>query len=671
NVYAVDTFRSFVIETDAAGNYLTKWGGVGTSHGEFMAPYGIAIDGSGNVYVVDDYDFGSYNVQEFTASGTFITQWSTWSGGDGQFSKPKGIAVNSTGYVFVADSGHNGTQVFTASGQWVAKIGTTGTGNGQFNTPIGVAINNSNYLFVTDSGNNRIQVFDPNGNYLTQWAAPNSPQGICVNFTNGVYVTDNNFHVQVFNNTGASVTSWGGVGTSDGLFYMPIGVTTNSTGAVFVTDQLNNRIQVFNPMGSFLNKWGAGLDGHFAGSQSFPMGIAVNKTGYIYVADPANNRVDIFSPTGQFVQKFGGMSVFSYPCGIALNLTGNVYVTDYAGDRVQVFNQTGQLITAWGGTVGANPGQFHYPVGIAINSNSDAYIADLLNYRVQAFSSSGAYERMWGTQELGTMPPFSDGTFKTPYRLAIDGNDNVYVADATLERIQVFASTGTFLSQWASTSYPLQFFFPMAIAVNGTSRAYITDGAPILPQYTRVLVYSLDGSFITQFGSQGLQDGQFMDPQGIAVDGNGKVFVADDYRVQVFQETLVIPPPSFAPPAPNLASLTVDTAAPGNVTVKWDAATGAVSYSVYRYTSFISAVNNSITNVANPTTTTYTDQLTASGTYYYVVTATNASGTSGISNCKSVEVTFGGIPGPSVGWIALMTVVGIPIVIKRRKLSQK
>ena len=57
---------------DSNGTFITKWGSEGTGDGQFDSPHGIALDSSGNVYVVDYYN---NRIQKFDSNGTFITRW--------------------------------------------------------------------------------------------------------------------------------------------------------------------------------------------------------------------------------------------------------------------------------------------------------------------------------------------------------------------------------------------------------------------------------------------------------------------------------------------------------------------------------------------------------------------------------------------------------------------
>lgn len=95
-----DSF-SISITWGSGYSFLTKWGINGSGDGQFIYPYGVAVDSSGNVYVGDS---GNNRIQKFSSSGILLTKWGTFGSGDGQFSEPSAIAVDSSGSVYVADT---------------------------------------------------------------------------------------------------------------------------------------------------------------------------------------------------------------------------------------------------------------------------------------------------------------------------------------------------------------------------------------------------------------------------------------------------------------------------------------------------------------------------------------------------------------------------------------
>ena len=123
-------------------------------------------------------DFGFETVFEAVTSTSdvpapvrfdFITKWGSDVTGDGRFNGPPGIAVDGSGRVYVADTSNDRVQVFSGDGSFLGKWSSPGTGDGQFNRPWGIAVDGSGRVYVADGGNNRVQVFDANGSFLAKW----------------------------------------------------------------------------------------------------------------------------------------------------------------------------------------------------------------------------------------------------------------------------------------------------------------------------------------------------------------------------------------------------------------------------------------------------------------------------------------------------------------------
>jgi DNA-binding beta-propeller fold protein YncE len=273
-------------------NYLYKWGTLGAADGQFNSPQGVAVDGSGHVYVADT---GNNRIQKFTSSGGFVTKWGTVGPGNGQFSNPAGVAVDDSGNVYVADTNNNRIQKFTSSGGFVTKWGTLGSGNGQFNAPMGVAVDASGNVYVADAWCYRIQRFTSSGGYLTQWGRRGSgdgqfsfPRGVAVDTSGNVYVADwENRRIQKFTSDGAYVTQWGPPGAGRTL-----GVAVDTSGNVYVMDSDYNRIQKFTGAGIFVTAWGDSGSGN--GQFFGPSAVAV-VGGRAYVVDRFNHRIQVFT----------------------------------------------------------------------------------------------------------------------------------------------------------------------------------------------------------------------------------------------------------------------------------------------------------------------------------------------------------------------------------------
>ena len=288
--------------------FLFEWGSPGSLPGQFDRPGGIAVDGSGNVYVADRRNF---RVQKFDGAGTFLTEWGSEGSGDGQFAFSNaafdvlGIAVDGSGNVYVADTENDRIQKFDGTGTFLAKWGSRGTGDGEFRAPAGIAVDGSGNVYVTERENHRVQKFDDTGTFLTKW---------------------------------------GSVGTGDGQFRIPEGIAVDGSGNVYVVGSDNHRVQKFDDTGTFLTKWGS--DGSGDGQFRFPKDVAVDVSGNVYVADYDNDRIQKFDGAGTLFAQWVSSQVpslthptpdFTRPIGIAIDGSGNVYMVEPFGERVRKF----------------------------------------------------------------------------------------------------------------------------------------------------------------------------------------------------------------------------------------------------------------------------------------------------------------------------------------------
>ena len=170
NVYVADFDNYRVEKFTGTGTYVTAWGCVtagtgcpgGSGPGNFESPQFIAVDSAGNVYVTDS---NNNRVEKFTGTGAYVTAWgcvtagtgcSTGSG-NGQFNYPVGVAVDSSGNVYVVDGGNDRVEKFTSTGAFLTSW--TGSGAETLSGPAGVAVDSFGNVYVADSGNNRVELF--------------------------------------------------------------------------------------------------------------------------------------------------------------------------------------------------------------------------------------------------------------------------------------------------------------------------------------------------------------------------------------------------------------------------------------------------------------------------------------------------------------------------------
>ena len=176
------------------------------------------------------------------------------------------------------------------------------------------------------------------------------------------------------------VTSFGTLGSGSGQFNLPFGVAV-SGGLVYVADQVNNRIDRFDPSNFAGTFTSFGTQGSGSGQFFNPVGVAVSG-GLVYVADVDNQRIDRFDPN-DFAASFTSFSgKFALPEGVAVS-GGLVYVGDPGSDQLDRFDPSNFAGTFTSfGTFGHGPGQFFNPAGVAVDGSGNVFVADNGNNRI-------------------------------------------------------------------------------------------------------------------------------------------------------------------------------------------------------------------------------------------------------------------------------------------------
>lgn len=300
--------------------------------------------------------------------------------------------------------------------QFVLAWGKKGDAPGEFHSPITIAIDKNDEIFVSDNNNSRMQRFDTEGKYVGGFDLPrDGPKrktsmigGMVLDGEGHIYLSFMSQHrIGVFTYDGKLVREWGQKGTAPGEFDQPGGMVFGSDGSLYVCDQCNHRIQRFTPVGKFLAQWGE----HGSGP-------------------------------GQFGGPEKKGSRFAGPHFISLDSKGRLYTTEGCEARVQQFSLEGKALGAWGNSTqepgGFGATKFTYapnpfgPIGVFVDPQDRVWVSSL-NDRVQAFTPEGKY--LFGIAGTGAEP----GQFSRPHGMAMDSKGNLYVCDASNQRIQKFA----------------------------------------------------------------------------------------------------------------------------------------------------------------------------------------------------------------------------------------
>ena len=232
-------------------------------------------------------------------------------------------------------------------------------------------------MYIFDSQDLLIRQFGYNGSGNGQFS---DPWGLAFDANNNLYVSEyNNNRVQKFNINGNFLLQIGGYqlqGSRNVQLYSPSGIMIHNN-KLYIAECNNHHISVFQLNGRFCRTIGSGR-------LSNPWDVTVSPNGQLLVADYNNSCISSFTLDGAYVGKFDKGQQLSHPAGLTTDMCGFVLVTESSNNRVSVFNKDGDFVCYFGSNGSAN-GQFSALRGIAISPNGNIYIADYSNRRVQIF----------------------------------------------------------------------------------------------------------------------------------------------------------------------------------------------------------------------------------------------------------------------------------------------
>ncbi|KAH0625310.1 hypothetical protein JD844_033819 [Phrynosoma platyrhinos] len=269
----------------------------------------------------------------------------------------------------------------------------------------------------------------------------------------------------------------GSRGREKGEFTNLQGISTSSSGRIVVADSNNQCVQIFSNEGQFRLRFG--VRGRSPGQLQRPTGVTVDLNGDIIIADYDNRWVSIFSPEGKFKTKIGAGRLMG-PKGVAVDRNGHIIVVDNKACCVFIFQSNGKLVTKFGSR-GTSERQFagtlDGPHFVAVNNKNEIVVTDFHNHSVKVYSADGEFLFKFGSHGEG------NGQFNAPTGVAVDSNGNIIVADWGNSRIQVswlqflslqvFDSSGSFLSYINTTADPL--YGPQGLALTSDGHVVVAD----------------------------------------------------------------------------------------------------------------------------------------------------------------------------------------------------
>jgi outer membrane protein assembly factor BamB len=243
----------------------------------------------------------------------------------------------------------------------------------------------------------------------------------------------------------------------------------------------------------------------------------------------------------------GKKPLFDKPMSASWGPNGRIYVADSKNNRIVVFNSRGRYVSQFGEfgiakpPVGSpitwKPGQLNYPTGVATDAEGNVYVADFKNDSISVFNSAGTFLRRFPDPNRPTGRGSSGaGNSGIAVAALAVADGKVYAADSY--QILVFDTQGTLLKQFGRPGLgPEGLDHPNGIAVDGQGRIYVSDS-----NHNRVTAFTPDGAVIWTTGKPitSLTDSSpnpFVLPRGIAVLSDGSILVADPLAHQLVKLT--------------------------------------------------------------------------------------------------------------------------------------
>ncbi len=283
----------------------------------------------------------------------------------------------------------------------------------------------------------------------------------------------------------------------------------------------------------------------------YPWGVDVAANGHVYIADYNNNRIRKLENNG-LVKTFAGsgskgyldgaasQARFNRPLDVGLDAAGNVYVMDYYNDRVRKVTPKGIVSTLAGSSTGYANGtgsnaKFYRPRGLAVTPAGAVFVADTHNNLIRRVTPSGVVTTVAGSTKWGTSDgKGSSARFRHPAGIAVDGHGIIWVADTDNHRIRRISQDGTVVTVAGSSAgladgaaKQAKMYGPTSIDVDGAGRVFVADSNNHrIRRLFGGIISTVAGTTNGYANGTGAQ-AKFNNPQGVAVDNKGALFVGD------------------------------------------------------------------------------------------------------------------------------------------------
>jgi len=547
---------STVAGTGTAGHFGDN--GPATS-AQLNTPQGIALDAAGNLYIAEPLN---YRIRQVAPSGTITTFAGTGvlgSSGDGgaataaTFTYPTDLALDSHGDLYISDASAHQVRMVNPAGTIVHIAGTSAAGHSgdlgpaisaALKNPEGLTLDAAGNLYIAEFGNYDVRKIDVNG-MITTYAGNGtfgnsgdggpatsaelvSPAGVAADYAGNLFIADNNAGlVRMVNASGiistvaglknAPLPSSGDGGPGSlGQFVTPWGLANDTAGNLYVVDWKNDRVRKIDSTGTLSTFAGNGQaqesgDGGQATAASVTtFTVAADSQQNVYLADPGRIRkvdsggmISTIAGTGVFGESGDGnlavsATLGSYIPGIAVDANRNVYFSDWSFQRVRKITAATQIITTivgnglagyTGDGLAGTAAKVQFPAGLAVDGGGNLYIADYGNCAVRKLSATdNTISTVAGNgtcASAGDGGPATTAEITAPWAVAVDGGGNLYIATRgnTIRMVSggiISTIAGTGAAGYSGDDGPATSALlnqPQGLAVDAAGNIYVADFA--------------------------------------------------------------------------------------------------------------------------------------------------------------------------------------------------
>jgi sugar lactone lactonase YvrE len=577
NLYIADAFDAVIWKVTAATGTITVVAGNGTggfsgnngpaTSAELGSPEGVAVDSAGNFYIADDSNVVIWKVSAATGTITELAGNGTqgFSGNNGpatsaELGNPEGVAVDSAGNLYIADAGDNVIWKVTAATGTITEVAGNGTsgfsGDGgpatsaELSFPDGVTVDSAGNLYIADAFNDVVRkvtaatgtiatvagtagnfAFSGSGGPATSAGLAN-PSGVAVDSAGDFYIADSGDDVvwKVFAATPPFPTTAVGSTSAAQNVFLQLNAAQTITSITATPSQGGKQEYVSGTV------TGCAVDGTTSNSTGTICTVPLT----FQPAYAGNRSVALQAVTSTGTFPFGLNGIGTGP-QVAL-IPGTIVTA--AGNGTEGFSGAGGAPTS---------AELNLPVGAAVDSAGDIFIADALNNVVWKISAAtGTITTIAGNGTAGFSGDGGAATsaeLNTPSAVAVDSAGNLYIVDASNQRIRI-VSAGTGLittiagngtagfSGDGGTATSAELNNPNGVTVDSLGNLYIADVGN-----QRIRIVSAGTGMITTIAGNGTAgfsgdngaatSAELNNPNGVTVDSAGNLYIADSANQRI------------------------------------------------------------------------------------------------------------------------------------------